>query len=130
MIFIKNHHTFLKRFYFKFKRKEFSFKTDSYDKLLDIKIGNKKTEFDFENKKYWIKFDIFLIKGRIATSKIMSQKKNNEYQYKEKYFIYENNTLKIFYKLDNSQDLIFRIRNFGEYNSRFILNDISIYYKD
>ena len=60
----------------------------------------------------------------------MSQKKNNEYQYKEKYFIYENNTLKIFYKLDNSQDLIFRIRNFGEYNSRFILNDISIYYKD
>ena len=32
--------------------------------------------------------------------------KNNEYQYKEKYFIYENNTLKIFYKLDNSQDLI------------------------
>ncbi len=128
--FIKNHHTLFKRFYFKFKRKEFSFKTDSYDKLLDIKIGNKKTEFDFENKKYWIKFDIFLIKGRIATSKIMSLKKNNEYQYKEKYFIYENNTLKIFYKLDNLQDLIFRIRNFGEYNSRFILNDISIYYKD
>ena len=60
----------------------------------------------------------------------MNFKKKNEFNYKEKYFIYENNTLKIFYRLDNLQDLYFRIRNFGEYKSRFILENISLYYKD
>lgn len=71
-----------------------------------------------------------MIKGRIAISKMMNFEKKNEFNYKEKYFIYENNTLKIFYRLDNLQDLYFRIRNFGEYKSRFILENISLYYKD
>ena len=128
--YVKNHHSFLKKFFFKLKKKEFSFKTHSYDKLLDIKVKFNENIPAIKQKEYWIKFDIFLIKGRIAISKMMNFEKKNEFNYKEKYFIYENNTLKIFYRLDNLQDLYFRIRNFGEYKSRFILENISLYYKN
>ena len=127
---IKNHHSFFKKFYFKFKKKEFFFNTEPYGKLLDIKIEDKNRNFDFKKNIYWIRIDIFLNKGRIALSKIINPKINNEILYKEKYFINENNDLSIFYKLDNMNDLFFRIRNFGEYKSRFILKNISLYYSD
>ena len=127
---IKNHHSFFKKFYFKFKKKEFFFNTEPYGKLLDIKIEDKNRNFDFKKNIYWIRIDIFLNKGRIALSKIINPKINNEILYKEKYFISENNDLSIFYKLDNMNDLFFRIRNFGEYKSRFILKNISLYYSD
>ena len=126
---IKNHHIFFfKKFFFRFKKKEFYFNTESYGKLLDIEIRDKKNNFDFLRKNYWVMFDIFLIKGRIAISKFFE----NNYlgPSKEKYFINENNNFKVFYKLNNHFDLNFRIRNFGEFRSRFILNDISLYYND
>ena len=73
-------------------------------------------------------FDIFLIKGRISISKFCE--KNDLGASKEKYFINENSNLKVFYKLNNYNDFNFRIRNFGEFRSRFILNDIILYYNN
>ena len=125
---IKNHHIFLKKFFFKFKKKEFYFNTESYGKLLDIQIRDKKNNFDFLRKNYWVMFDIFLIKGRISISKLFEN--NNLINLREKYFINEKNNLKVFYKLNNYNDFNFRIRNFGDFKSRFILNDISLYYSD
>ena len=127
-ILIKNHHIFLKKFFFRFKKKEFYFNTESYGKLLDIEIRDKNNNLDFSRKNYWVMFDIFLIKGRIAISKFCE--KNDLGPSKEKYFINENSNLKVFYKLNNYNDFNFRIRNFGEFRSRFVLNDISLYYND
>ena len=124
-ILVKNHHSIFKNFFFRFKKKQFSFNTEPYGKLLDIKIEDKKRTLDVKKNTYWIRIDINLSKGRIALSKII-----NGIQYKEKYFIYENNDLKIFYRLDNLDNLFFSIRNFGEYKSSFTLKNISLYCKN